>query len=198
MFLNANENRSKVKTLSAPSVMVTDNGLAQFQVGTEVPIPTSSTPSGVQSGGSTLFAQTISFRNTGVILQVKPQINEGGNVTLDIAQEISQAGANNVSALTTAPVIGKSAVTSQIVVEDGQTIAIGGFIRENNDLERNRVPVVGRMPIVGALFGSTTKSNTRSELIVLITPHVLRTHREADAATDELKSKLKEIKGLLH
>jgi general secretion pathway protein D len=54
------------------------------------------------------------------------------------------------------------------------------------------------MPIVGALFGSTTKSNTRSELIVLITPHVLRTHREADAATDELKSKLKEIKGLLH
>jgi general secretion pathway protein D len=198
MFLNANENRSKVKTLSAPSVLVTDNGLAQFQVGTEVPIPTSSTPSGVQSGGSTLFAQTISFRNTGVILQVKPQINEGGNVTLDISQEISQAGANNVSALTTAPVIGKSAVTSQIVVEDGQTIAIGGFIRENNDLEKSRVPVVGRMPVVGALFGSTTKSNTRSELIVLITPHVLRTHHEADAATDELKSKLKEIKGLLH
>jgi general secretion pathway protein D len=198
MFLNANENRSKVKTLSAPSVMVTDNGLAQFQVGTEVPIPTSSTPSGVQSGGSTLFAQTIQFRNTGVILQVKPQINEGGNVTLDISQEISQAGTNNVSALTTAPVIGKSAVTSQIVVEDGQTIAIGGFIRENNDIEKSRVPLVGRVPIVGALFGSTTKSNTRSELIVLITPHVLRTHREADAATDELKSKLKEIKGLLH
>ena len=133
-----------------------------------------------------------------MILQVKPQINEGGNVTLDISQEISQAGANNVSALTTAPVIGKSAVTSQIVVEDGQTIAIGGFIRENNDLEKSRVPVVGRMPVVGALFGSTTKSNTRSELIVLITPHVLRTHHEADAATDELKSKLKEIKGLLH
>jgi general secretion pathway protein D len=197
MFLNATENRSKVKTLSAPSVMVTDNGQAQFEVGTEVPIPTSSTPSTVQSGGSTLFAQTIQFRNTGVILQVKPQINEGGNVTLDISQEISQAGANNISSLTTAPVIGKSAVTSQIVVEDGQTIAIGGFIRENNDIARNRVPLVGRIPIAGALFGSTTSSKTRSELIVLITPHVLRTHQEADVATDELKTKLKEIKGLL-
>lgn len=133
-----------------------------------------------------------------MILQVKPQINEGGNVTLDIAQEISQAGTNNVSSLTVAPVIGKSSVSSQIVVEDGQTIAIGGFIRENNDLEKNRVPIVGRMPVVGALLGNTVKSTTRSELIVLITPHVLRTHREADAATDELKSKLKEIKGLLH
>jgi general secretion pathway protein D len=197
MFLNAQENRSKVKTLSAPSVLVTDNGTASFQVGTEVPIPTSSTPSGVQSGGSTLFAQTITFRNTGVILQVKPQITESGNVTLDIAQEISQAGANNVSALTTAPVIGKSSVTSQIVVGDGQTIAMGGFIRENMERAQNRIPLIGRAPVIGPLFGSTTRSNTRSELIVMITPHVLRNYQDANVATEELKVKLKEMKGLL-
>jgi len=196
VFLNASENRSRVRTLSAPSVMVTDNGTAQFQVGTEVPVPTSSSVTPVQSSGTNLFAQTIQFRNTGVILQVRPQINDGGNVTLDIAQEISQAGTNTVSAIV-APVIGKSSVTSQVVVEDGQTIAIGGFIRENNELARNRVPMIGRLPGVGVLLGNTRTANNRTELIVLITPHVLRTHGEADIATDELKSKLKEIKGLL-
>ncbi len=196
-FLNATENRSKVKTLSSPSVLVTDNGTANFQVGTDVPVPTTSSASGVQgAGGATLFAQQIQFRTTGVLLTVKPQINISGNVTMDLSQEISQAGANTTSTIA-APVIGKSSVTSQIVVEDGQTIAIGGFIRENNELAGNRIPIVGRVPGLGVLFGSTTRSSTRTELIVLITPHVLRTHQEADAATDELKAKLKEIKRLI-
>src|SRR5262245_13087299 len=89
LFLNAQENRSRVRTLSAPSVMITDNGTAQFQVGTEVPIPTSSSVTPVQSGGTNLFAQTIQFRNTGVILRVKPQINDSGTVTLELSQEVS-------------------------------------------------------------------------------------------------------------
>jgi general secretion pathway protein D len=195
-FLNASDNRSKVRTLSAPSVLVSDNGTAQFEVGTEVPIPTSSSVSPVQSGGTNLFAQTISYQTTGVILNVKPQINESGNVTMDINQEISAAAANTVSTLV-APLIGKSAVTSTVVVEDGQTIALGGFIRETTDLERTRIPIVGRIPVVGTLLGNTSNAKTRTELIVLITPHVLRTHADADAATDELKARLKEMKSLL-
>jgi general secretion pathway protein D len=196
-FLNASENRSKVRTLSAPSVLVSDNAVAQFQVGTEVPVPTSSSLSPVQAGGTNLFAQTISYQETGVILNVKPQINESGNVTMDIAQEISAAAANTTSAIV-APAISKSAVNSTVVIEDGQTIALGGFIRESTDLERNRVPLVGRLPGIGVLFGTTSNSKSRSELIVLITPHVLRTHQDADAATDELKARLKEIKKLSH
>ena len=196
-FLNASDNRSRVKTLSAPSVLVSDNSTAQFQVGTEVPVPTSSSLSPVTAGGTNLFAQTITYQETGVILNVKPQINESGNVTMDVAQEISQAGVNTVSAIV-APVIGKSAVTSTVVVEDGQTIALGGFIRETTDLERNRIPIVGRVPVVGTLLGNTSRTKSRTELIVLITPHVLRTHADADAATDELKTKLKEMKPLLH
>lgn len=192
-FLNASENRSKVRTLSSPSVMVSDNGTAHFEVGSEVPVPTSSSVSPVQSGGTNLFAQTIQYQETGVILQVKPQINETGNVTMDISQEVSAPGPNTISAIV-APVIGKSSVTSTIVVEDGQTIAMGGFIRESKDLERNRIPLLGRIPVVGTLFGDTSNSTTRTELIVLITPHVLRTHGDADSASDELKSKLREIK----
>jgi general secretion pathway protein D len=196
LFLSAEENRSKVRTLSAPSVLVSDNLAAQFEVGAEVPIPTTSSLTPVQSEGSNLFAQTIQFRTTGVILKVRPQVNEGGNVTLEIAQEVSQATPNTTSGIV-APVIGKSAVNSTIVVDNGQTIALGGFIRESNDFDTSRVPLIGRVPVVGALFGSTTKAKTRSELIVLITPHVLENRSQADLATEELKTKLREIQKVL-
>ena len=98
-FLNASENRSRVRTLSAPSVLVKDNTVADFQVGAEVPVPTTSSVTPVQSGGTNLFAQTIAFRPTGVIMRVRPQINESGTLTLEISQEVSQASANTTSAV---------------------------------------------------------------------------------------------------
>src|SRR5436309_1526358 len=196
-FLNATENRSRVRTLSAPSVLVKDNVVADFQVGAEVPIPTSSAvASGVQAGGNSVFTQTIAFRNTGVIMRVRPQINEGGSLTLEVSQEVSQAGANNTSAIA-APVIGKSSVNSTIVVQDNETIAIGGFIHENKDLLRSRLPLLGRIPVAGVLFGSTSTSSSRTELIVLITPHVVRTREEAESATEEVKARLREVQKLV-
>jgi general secretion pathway protein D len=194
-FLNATENRGRVRTLSAPSILVSNNATAQVQIGAEVPVPTSSAASGAQQGGSTLFAQTIQFRDTGVILSVSPQINEGGNITLVISQEVSQAGANTTSTIN-APLIGKSSVKSTIVIQDGETIPLTGFIRENDLFTRNRVPLLGSIPIAGLLFGNTTKSTTRSELIVLITPHVVTTVDERAAAAEELKAKLKETQRL--
>jgi general secretion pathway protein D len=195
-FLNASENRSRVRTLSAPSILVSNNQTAQVQVGAEVPVPTSTAASGAQQGGSTLFAQTIQFRDTGVILTVTPQINEGGNITLTIAQEVSQAGANTTSSIN-APLIGKSAVRSTIVVQNGETIPLTGFIRENDALGRNRVPLLGSIPVAGLLFGGTNKANTRSELIVLITPHVVTTVDERAAAAEELKARLRETQKLI-
>jgi general secretion pathway protein D len=195
-FLNASENRSRVRTLSAPSILVSNNVTAQVQVGSEVPIPTSSSVTPVQQSGTNLFAQTIQFRDTGVILSVTPQINDGGNVTLSIAQEVSQAGANTTSAIV-APVIGKSAVKSTIVVQDGETIPLTGFMRETDTLARARVPLLGSIPGVGVLFGNTNKSSNRTELIVLITPHVVTTVDERAAAAEELKTKLKETRRLI-
>jgi general secretion pathway protein D len=197
MFLNASENRSRVRTVSSPSVLVSDNMTAQFQVGAEVPIPTTSSITPVQSDGTNLFAQTITFRTTGVLLNVRPQINESGRVTLEIAQEVSQAGTNTTSDIV-APVIGKSSVTSTIVVQDGQTIALGGFIRENQELARSRIPLLGRIPGLGVLFGNTRNATTRSELVILITPHVIRDFDAAALATEELRSRLEEIQELLN
>ena len=191
MFLHASENRSRVRTLSAPSVLVSDNQTAQFTVGADIPVPVSSSASGVQApGGGTLFAQTIQRREIGVIMQVTPLINDSGNVTLEISQEVSQASALGPLG----PVIGQSAVTSTVVIRDGQTIVLGGFIRESDDLIRNRIPLLGRIPVLGGLFGSTSTTKTRTELVILITPHVIRNFEEADHATEELRDKLREIK----
>ena len=191
MFLHASENRSRVRTLSAPSVLVSNNHTASFTVGVDIPVPVSSSASGVQApGGGTLFAQTIQRRETGVIMQVTPLINDSGNVTLEISQEVSQVGALGPLG----PVIGQSAVTSTVVIRDGQTIVLGGFIRESNDLVRNRIPLLGRIPVLGGLFGSTSTTKNRTELVILITPHVIRNFEEADHATEELRDKLREIK----
>ncbi len=196
-FLNASENRSRVRTLSAPSILVKDNMVADFTVGADIPIPTSSAvAAGVQSGGNSVFTQTISFRSVGVILHVRPQINESGTVTLEVSQEVSSASANTTSTIA-APEIGRSAVNSTIVVQDNDTIAIGGFIRENKELTRSRLPLLGRIPGAGVLFGNTANSNSRTELIVLITPHVIRNRQELDTSTEELKSKLNEMQKLL-
>jgi general secretion pathway protein D len=195
-FLNAQENRSKVRTLSAPSILVSNNVTAQVQVGAQVPVPTSSAASGAQQNGSTLFAQTIQYVDTGVILSVTPQINEGGNLTLAISQEVSQAGANTTSGIN-APVIGKSAVKSTIVVQNGETIPLTGFMRQSDNLSKNRVPLLGSIPGAGLLFGNTSKDTSRSELIVLITPHVVTTVDERAAAAEELKAKLKESQRLI-
>ena len=169
---------------------------AVFQVGAEIPVPTSSSITPVQSDGTNLFAQTIVFRPTGVILTVTPQINDSGNVTMAISQEVSQASANTTSGLV-APVIGTASVTSTVVIQDGQTIALGGFIRESTDFIRSRVPLLGRIPGLGVLFGNTSRSTTRTELVMLITPHVIRNTEDAASATDELKEKLLEIQEML-
>ena len=129
-------------------------------------------------------------------MKVRPQISDAGTLTLEISQEVSSASGNTTSTIS-APQIGRSAVNSTIVVQDHETIAIGGFIRENKDLNRSRLPLLGRIPVAGALFGNTSNSSSRSELIVLITPHVIRSREDLDASTEELKAKLNEVQKLL-
>jgi general secretion pathway protein D len=193
LFLTADENRSRIKTLSAPSILVTDNTSARIQVGSEVPVPIGSSLTPVQSGGSSLFAQTIQFRDTGVILTVTPRINASGIVTLTLAQEVSSAQPNTTSAIV-APVISKSQFQTQVVLRDGQTLALGGIISTSDSTSRTRIPIIGDIPGLGLLFGSTSMHTARKELVLLITPHVALDIPESSAITDEFVSRLRNLK----
>jgi general secretion pathway protein D len=129
-----------------------------------------------------------------VILTVTPRINAGGWVTLKIAQEVSSPVAPEAGSAIQSPSISIRSVNTQVTVMDGETIAIGGIIAENRLLSKNRVPLVGDIPGVGLLFGNTNYSNVRTELIALITPHVIESVEAAADVTEELKSQLKSLK----
>jgi general secretion pathway protein D len=193
-FLNAQENRSRTKVVSAPTVLASDNQEARIQVGAEVPILTSQgVMAGAQMGGTSVFTNTVQQRDTGVILSVVPRINSSGLVSLRIGQEVSQALAPTVGTIQS-PTIQKRSVLTQATVQDGETIALGGIISENNLFSKNRIPLLGDIPVLGVLFGSTSTTNVRTELIVLLTPRVIQTVAGAADATNEFRDRLKEIK----
>jgi len=197
LFLNAQENRGRTRVLSAPTILASDNMPAHIQVGAEVPILTSQgVVPGAQAGGSSLFTNTIQQRDTGVILSVTPRINPSGMVSMQVQQEVSSpqppaAGGPN------SPSILKRSVSTQVTVKDGETIALGGIISENRIYSKSRVPLLGDIPGIGLLFGSTSYSVSRTELIVLLTPRVMQDLDQIQQATQEFKSKMKELRKML-
>ena len=194
-FLNASENRSRIKTLSAPTVLTTDSTEARIQVGASVPVLTSQ---GLAQGGliagNSLYTSTVSNVDTGIILTVTPRITSTGLVSLTINQDIS----NEVPAPPTSgiqsPSFSKRSVTTHAVAQDGQTIALGGLISYSYQKIVNRIPLLGDIPWLGVLFGSTSYTTTETELIVLLTPRIISTLPAAQDATRELRDKLKELR----
>jgi general secretion pathway protein D len=178
--VSALETDSNTKTLSAPSLVVLNNQVAHIQVGDQVPInQTSLLPT---TGTSTTLNQ-VTYIPTGVILNVQPRVNPGGLVYLNIDQQVSSAGA--VSATQPNPTISQREVGTQIAVQSGQTVLLGGLIQEQNVVSDTGIPGLNRIPVLGRLFGTTDHSRTRTELIVLITPKVITNSEEARQITDD-------------
>ncbi|MBI3933481.1 MAG: type II secretion system secretin GspD [Acidobacteria bacterium] len=197
LFLNAAETRGQAHVISAPSILASDNIAANINVGTEVPLLTSQAlVGGAQQGGTSLFTNTIQNRDTGVLLSITPRVNSSGLVNLQIQQEVS-APLPPAAAGIQSPSIQKRSISTQVVVQDGETIALGGIIQESRTYSRNRVPLLGDIPYVGAIFGNTSLSSARTELIVLLTPTVIRDSSEAQRATNEFRDKLKDLQKLL-
>ena len=192
-FLNAAETRSRSRVLSAPTVIASDNVAANIQVGSSIPTLTSQGVIPGGTGGGSLFSNTVSNRNTGVILSVTPRINAGGWVTLAVRQEVSSPGPPPTAGIQS-PTINIRSVETQVTIKNGQTIAIGGIISETKGISRNRVPLLGSIPVVGLLFGTTSRTTERTELIALITPQVIEDIEQASDLTEELKSTLKGLK----
>ncbi|MDD3845047.1 MAG: secretin N-terminal domain-containing protein [Syntrophorhabdaceae bacterium] len=171
--------QSKAKLLAVPRILVTDNKEARIQVGEQVPIVTTETIAST----TTAAQRTIQYKDIGIILKVKPRINEGGLVTLDLAQEVSSYDTITLFDGETNIIVKKTEATTNLVVQDGQTVLIGGLIREDTSTARSGIPYLSKIPLLGYLFGSTTDENHRKELIILLTPRVIKNQWDARKAT---------------
>jgi len=187
--LNALETSGNTKTLSAPSLVVLNNQVAHIQVGDQVPV-NQTYYTGLGTGTGTTVGQ-VEYIPTGVILDVQPRVNPGGLVYLNIDQQVSSLNGNPNSQGNYT--ISQRQIATQLGVQNGQTVLLGGLIQQTDSDTNVGVPGLSRIPILGKLFGSTSKNKDRSELIILITPRVITNSDEAKQITDEYQEKFQSL-----
>jgi general secretion pathway protein D len=179
---------TQVRVLSSPQLLVLDNEAARLQVGSLVPFLTQSAQSTFVAGAPVV--NSVDYRETGVIMEVIPRVSTGGLVTLDIAQEVSDVDLAAPNFGINSPTFLERTVRSRVVVQDGQTIGLAGLIRDNTSRGNQGLPFLKDVPLLGALFGTQNNTRARTELLVLITPHVVQDQRDARALTQDLREGL--------
>ncbi len=203
IFNNANELRSlitalsslsELNILSSPVILATDNQEASINVGQEVPIITQSVVN--TSASNPNITNAVEYKDTGILLKVKPHINSNGLVSLDVSQEVSEAQPNTTSGINSPLFLKRKAVT-HVIVQNGQTVVLGGLIQQTKSKVKSGVPFLKDIPVLGYLFGSTSLERKRTELMIAITPHVIRNQREAETVGREFRKKIDELKKIL-
>ncbi|MEM9267818.1 MAG: type II secretion system secretin GspD [Pseudomonadota bacterium] len=192
--LNALASVTNVKVVSTPSLMVRNNQEAELRIGDQVPIATQTSQATTATDAPVI--RTIEYRDTGVILRVKPRIGRAGQVVLDIEQETSDVVATTTSGIDS-PTIRQRLVSTDVVVQDGATLVLGGIIQEQDSTINTKVPVLGDIPAVGALFRSKRDEVDRTELLVLIRPVIVRNSSDVAAATGIWRQRLSGANELL-
>lgn len=191
-LINAFASKDKVDILSTPRLMVLDNQEATIQVGTDVPIITSEVSAADIAQQKPSILRSFQYRNTGVILRVRPTINTEGLLTLNISQEVSEIGTNPPGI--DSPTILTRRINTSIVAAHGQSIALGGLISDSTGWTESKIPILGDIPVIGALFKSTSKGKRKTELLVFLTATILTSVDETAKVTKELKKELKWLK----
>jgi general secretion pathway protein D len=194
IILNALATETHVEVVSSPKVLVLNNQTATLQVGDQVPIATEQAVSVLTPDAPVV--NSIQYEPTGVILQVTPRVNRGGIVMMDVSQEVSDVSSTTTSSLNS-PTIAQRKIASSVAVQDGETIALGGLILSNINRSKNGIPFLQDIPVLGNLFRTTQNNVGRTELMVLITPHVIDSVQKARAITDELRRRLPTLQPLL-
>ena len=179
-----------LEVLSSPNIMAVDNKEAFIEVGNETPLKT-----GAVTDTNGVVTDTIQFKKTGIVLKVTPHINSSGLVKLELSQEVSQLGTYD-TVLQNYPILNRKAETS-LVVQNNQTILMGGLMRSNKNKSNAGVPFLKDIPLLGYLFKTESKEKSKTELIILLTPHVVDSRAEADQVTWEFANKIESVKELL-
>lgn len=185
--LRALETNGNTKTLAAPSLVVVNNKKARIQIGDQIPVTQTIINSG--TGGEPLTQ--VEYKDTGVILDVRPRVNPGGLVYLEVSQEVSRVEGEAVGG--NRP-IAKRHLNTQVAVRSGQTVLLGGLIREFDSETVTAVPYLSRIPVLGALFRGRSTENRRTELLVMITPKVIASAEEAKRTSDEYRRSFRTLR----
>ena len=186
--INALHQLTDVRILSNPSLVVVDNGEATLEVGNQIPI---STGSATVLSANNAVVNTVDYKNTGIIMRVQPRVNSNGSVLLNIDQEISAVPLESNSTTSLTPTITERKVSSQISVVSGQTVLLAGLIQDQLEKTREGIPVLNQIPYLGAAFGTSGKSDARTELIIFIKPQIIRDGVDASMVAEELRSKMR-------
>jgi general secretion pathway protein D len=191
-FLTLQENSSNVRVISEPSLIATDSIPASINVGAQVPVLTGTIAN--LGSANTVTQQGIGARNTGVTLQVNARVNPSGVVTLIINHEVSKQSGNAPSGAIPTPSFDQQTVQTQVTMQDGDTIAFAGIISEDSTYATQGIPVLNKIPKIGFLFGNQTRSNSRTELVLFITPHVIYDTNDLLEASDQVKNQMKKLR----
>ena len=190
LALNALASANKATILSSPRVLARNGETATIQVGQEVPIVTSQQSTGATTiGGTSQVLQTIQYRNTGVILKVKPVIHSGDQIDLDVTQEVSAAQSTSTG-VSASPTFTTRKLDTKLTLRNGATVLLGGLISEDSGSGNTGIPLLKDIPLVGNLFSNQTRNGNRRELIVLITPYLINDTHDAETLTDAFRRSL--------
>ncbi|MBX2854256.1 MAG: type II secretion system secretin GspD [Rhodobacteraceae bacterium] len=190
LALSALTDITDVRMVSAPSLMVLNNQTASLQVGDQVPIAVQSSQSVTDPDAP--IVNSIQFRDTGVILNVTPRVNNSGLVIAEIEQEVSSVVRTSTSNLNS-PTIQQRRLSSTVAVGDGESVTLGGLIQDNDSTIKSGVPGLSEIPFLGAAFRSTSDRVNRTELLVIVTPQIVRDGSDAREATSELRRRMSRI-----
>lgn len=199
-MLNLLSKDTNVNVLSAPHVVASDGKVARVEVGNEVPVVTQtvSTPSSGLINTSFSTSNSVTYRPTGILLEVKPSITASGKVTLSVSQEVSSLSTSIVEAGGSRyPQFSKRKVTTDVTLEDGKTVMLAGLIEDKGDNGVVGVPVLKDVPVLGSLFGTTRKISSKTELLVTVTPYIITSREEGERISGTFQESLQTLRGML-
>jgi general secretion pathway protein D len=189
-ILNLLSDVTQTKVISTPRLLALSNETARLQVGDVVPIITQSATNAITSNST--IVNNVTYKETGVVLEVTPRVNTGGYVTMDVNQSVSTV-VNTTTSQIDSPTFQQRRLNSTISVKTGQTILLGGLIQQNDNRESQGIPVLNEIPGVGPLFGTHTNGAGRTELIMLLTPHVISNEAESRSLTRQIEEQFQTV-----
>jgi len=193
VILDALAKDDLIHVLSSPKLIVLDREAATINVGSQVPVLTSDTVSASIASTDTTRTQSVQYKNTGIILSVTPYVNSQGVLTLNISQTVSEVATDTTSAISSPTILNRS-IQTKVALKSGETVMLGGLIKDSKSKNKAKVPLLGDLPFFGALFSSTGNNRDKTELFITVKPTIINNAEDSKIITHEMRKLFSKIK----